>query len=133
MKVAFLVSLLALVGAVAALKDLSTYDNHDSISPEEIWEENLAEEAGVIRLTADLYMEKVYRQAKGEKAWYICLVSEGLRTSYWQSTHAMKSLFFLQRHHTDKAVFAFVESTNELLRETFENDGVPQCLYVVDG
>ena len=43
-----------------ALKDLKAYDTYESITSEEIWDENLAFHAGVVNLTAEIYMEKVY-------------------------------------------------------------------------
>ena len=39
----------------------------------------------------------------------------------------------MQRLYSDSSNFAIIETTNELLRETFENNGVPQCIYVKDG
>jgi len=116
-----------------ALKDLTEYDSYDSITSEEIWDENLALHAGVLNLTADIYMEQVYTQKPGDKPWLICIVAQGVQTAYWQSTYLAKSLFFMQKILADQANYAMIETTNELLRETFENNGVPQCIYVKDG
>ena len=39
------------------LKEFKDYDTHESITSEEIWDENLALHAGVVNLTAEIYTE----------------------------------------------------------------------------
>ena len=39
------------------LKEFKDYDTHESITSEEIWDENLALHAGVGNLTAEIYTE----------------------------------------------------------------------------
>ena len=45
----------------------------------------------------------------------------------------MKSLYFLQRDFPDKATYAFVDASKEHIREAFDYEGIPACLYVKDG
>ena len=128
----FLFVLLAVGQAQEAQLDLMKYTTPNDITSEDIWERNLVLKAGVTNLTAEIYMDKIYNQKVGDKPWYICIAAHGVRTAYWQSTYVMKSLFFLQRDYADEANYAYIETTNELLRETFENNGIPQCIFVKD-
>ena len=48
-------------------------------------------------------------------------------------TFLMKSLYFLQRDFSDKANYATVDAQNEMIREAFDYEIIPQCVYVKDG
>lgn len=45
----------------------------------------------------------------------------------------MKSLYFLQRDFPEKATYAFVDSSEEFIRESFDYEKIPNCVYLVDG
>lgn len=98
---------------------------HELITSEQIWEEHIAFKAGVVNLTAEIYTEKVYKMERGATPWLICMVAPGVKTAYWHSTHLVKTLHILQTIGFVDTTYAIVETTNELLREAFENRGVP--------
>lgn len=70
----------------------------------------------------------------GATPWLVCMVAPGVKTAYWQSTHLVKSLYILKMLGIagNDIKYAIIETTDELLRETFENKGVPQCIYIKD-
>ena len=45
----------------------------------------------------------------------------------------MKTLYFLQRDYSDWANYAWMDTHEEFLREAFENDGLPQTIFIKDG
>ena len=122
----FLAFILVLSSTNAASQpDFSAYKSHDSITSENIWIDHLPFQAGVHNLTTDLYTQQILTQREGSKPWLICIVATGVKTAYWQSTYVAKSLFFMQRLMPGEAEFALLETTNEYMREAFENRGVP--------
>ena len=107
-------------------EDLYPYED---ITEEDIWEYHIAEDAGVIKLTEKLYNERILNMKPGDKPWLISIVypanTGGQKDIWWHSTHVMKSLYFLQTDHSDLAYYAYINTHDELLREAFENDGIP--------
>ena len=70
----------------------------------------------------------------GDKPWFIAFVLPGLDTGSNVSTHCMKTLYFLQKYHSEEVnVGYFTTKDDETLREVFENAGLPQSIYIKDG
>ena len=103
---------------------------YEDITDEDIWQYHVAENEGVIRLTEKIYNEQILNMKSGDKPWLISIVHPGLLSDitsekWWHSTYVMKSLYFLQRDFSDRAIYAYLNTNDELLREAFENDGLP--------
>ena len=45
----------------------------------------------------------------------------------------MKSLYFMQRDFPDLATYAFVDSHDEMIREAFDPEIIPDCIFIKDG
>ena len=45
----------------------------------------------------------------------------------------MKTLYYMARDYSDLANYGIIYSTDEYLREAFENVGLPQSIYIKDG
>ena len=116
------------------MKEFETIDNdihsYESIVDEDIWKYKVADEMGVRNLTAEMYMEEVYPMKKGDKPWYICMINKSMGPSYSHSTFLMKSLYFLQRDYSHKANYAYVDARNEFIREVFDYEIIPMCVYI---
>ena len=111
--------------------DLNVH-SYDSIVPEDIWEYGVVTDIGVHNMTAELYTSQIYEMSPGAKPWFICIVAKK-HINNFHSTHLMKSLYFLQRDFPEKANYAFIEAHDEYIREAFDYEYLPQCLYVKDG
>lgn len=102
---------------------------------------------GVKKLDEKLYREQVLKantishqssssesfKNDEEKPWLISIVVAGQDTPWWHSTYIMKTLYFLQRDYSDRANYGYIDSKDEFLREAFENDGLPQTVYIKGG
>ena len=74
----------------------------------------------------------------GDKPWLISIVYPGklheiASDKWWHSTYVMKTLYFMQRDMSDLANYAWLDTHEEFLREAFENDGLPQTVFIKDG
>ena len=107
--------------------------NYQEIMPEDVWQYNVVQKMGVQNLTAELYMEKVYNMKKGDKPWFVCMINFKPTQRGSHATYLMKSLYFLQRDFQDKAIYAYVDPSDELIREVFDYEVIPQCVYIKDG
>ena len=45
----------------------------------------------------------------------------------------MKTLYFLQRDFPEKATYAFIDSADEWIREAFDHETIPSCMFIKDG
>ena len=68
------------------------------------------------------------------KEWYLSLVVAPTKdnTPDKSSTLAMKTLYFLKRDNPDLNC-GFILGQDEMVRESFENAGLPQHVYVKNG
>lgn len=119
-----------------ATQDENLY-NYEDITDEDIWTYHTVEEAGVIKITEKIYNEKILNMKPGDKPWLITIVypgeQRGDKSMWWHSSHVMKSLQFLQTDFDDFANYGFINTHEEHLREAFENDGLPQTIFIKDG
>lgn len=122
------------------MPEFKTYDpnifTYDLIADDDIWEYKIVEQMGVINMTSSMYMERVYNAKPYpgfDKPWLICLIAPGNDYVIYPSSFLMKSLYFLQRDFPDKAYYAFVDGTEEYVREAFDYELIPQCLLIKDG
>ena len=106
--------------------------SYDSIVAEDIWEYGVVTQIGVHNLTVETYMDQIYTQKSGDKPWFICIIAQS-HINTLHSTFLMKSLYFVQRDFPEKANYAFVDAYDEMIREAFEYEVIPQCIYVKDG
>jgi hypothetical protein len=104
-------------------------EKHDygSITEDDIWVYKVHLEAGIRQITADFYMENIYTMQPGDKPWFISIIfhQAGLPGELWHSEHLLKSLYFLHRDYKDEINVGFIDSNDELVREAFENRGIP--------
>lgn len=108
--------------------------SYDLISDEDIWEHRVVEQMGVVNMTVSVYMDHLYGKHKqGDKPWFICIVTPNKSNTIWHSSYLMKSMYFLQRDFPEKAVYAFADAANEMIREAFDYEFIPQCVFVKDG
>lgn len=108
---------------------------YDLISEEDIWEHGLVTDMGVINMTAEVYMERLYNAPPprpNDKPWYICMVETSKHNAIVYSTYLMKSLYFMQRDFSEKAHYAFINAGDEYIREAFDYEFVPSCFFVKD-
>jgi len=110
-------------------------DRHDfdQVTDEDIWTYNVATDMGVIEITDEIYEEKLLNMQKGDKPWMVVILLPGLNDNHWHSTYVMKTLYFLARDYPEMANYGFINTHNEHLRECFDNNGIPQSIFVVDG
>ena len=106
--------------------------SYESIVAEDIWVYDVVSQVGVHNLTAETYMEQIYTQKLGDKPWYICIIAKD-HVMEAHSNFLMKSLYFLQRDFPEKANYAFINANDEIIREAFDYEVIPQCIYVKDG
>ena len=45
----------------------------------------------------------------------------------------MKALYFLQKEHSDIANYGIVDGSDEMVREAFDYEFLPQCVYIKNG
>ena len=104
------------------------------ITEEDIWHYRVVDQIGVRNLTAELYTNEIYnkvqRKERLDKPWWICLMVPHQHITFSHSTFIMKSLYFLQRDFSEKAHYAFADASNEMIREAFDYEILPACIYV---
>jgi len=104
--------------------DAIKYD-YEQITEDYVWTYGVMEKAGVVRLTNELYEQKILNMKKGDTPWWVVIVAPGVESGYWHSSYVMKTLYFLKRDYPDKVNCAYINTHDEGLRELFENDGLP--------
>jgi hypothetical protein len=104
---------------------------YEDFSPEDIWKSNLTENQGCIKLNTTYYREHIFD--KPESNWFVSIVSPPHpRFENKYSTIMMQTLYFLKKEMPELNC-AFILKDDEVLREVFENQGLPQSLYIVGG
>ena len=88
---------------------------------------------GVVEITDKIYEDKIMNMREGDKPWMVIIVLPGINSAYWHSTYALKTLYFLARDYPEKANYGYISTHNENLRECFDNNGIPQSIFIKDG
>ena len=126
-----MISLIACSSILLLRAQATTKYKYEDFSAEDIWHQNLTEKQGCVRLNSSFYLEHIYDQP--ESSWFISIVSPiTKRQDNHYSTTMMQTLFFLKRERPDINC-GFILRDDEELREVFENQGLPQALYITEG
>lgn len=108
------------------------YD-YEQITEDDVWTYGAIEASGVVKVTQEIYEEKIMNNKKGDKPWWVVIIVPGTKTKFWHSTYVMKTLYFLNRDYPEEANYGFIDTNDEYLREVFDNSGIPQSMYIKDG
>ena len=95
----------------------------------------MVEKGGVIKLTKEIYESQIFtKQQAGSKPWVISIINRPVNGKVSEySTFMMKTLYFLQQNFKEDFNVAWLDTHDEYLREAFDNDGLPQTVYIRDG